>query len=275
VGDGDFSFSLSIAQGRQSSDNEDIQEVRKFYATSHESHDTVTSVYPQCSDTLNKLRKLNVKIFHDIDATNLAQSGNIPKGSFDIICWNFPCIRHEAGADGQVSELEANKDLVRRFFENVRPFLREKGMREIHVTHKTIEPFSWWGIIDIAKECDMEHLGSVVFDRCLYQGYTNRKALDKKSFPLHDARTYIFRVPGESNTKQSTFERHPHIVGLGCADTRRVLESKLKSLYGECEDTKREANDAIHSIGGKRSGDEAYSETIASNSDRKTKKKKI
>ena len=30
--------------------------------------------------------------------------------------------------------------------------------------------------------------------RCLYPGYINRKALDKKSFPANDARVYLFFV---------------------------------------------------------------------------------
>jgi hypothetical protein len=29
--------------------------------------------------------------------------------------------------------------------------------------------------------------GSVVFDKCVYKPYNNRKALDKKSFPIFDA----------------------------------------------------------------------------------------
>lgn len=66
-------------------------------------------------------------------------------------------------------------------------YLSLEGPREVHLTHKTIEPFSWWNISELAGECGYSLLGALLFDRCLYPGYVNRKALDKKSFPCTDA----------------------------------------------------------------------------------------
>ena len=37
------------------------------------------------------------------------------------------------------------------------------------------------------------YLPSLYVCRCLFPGYINRKALDKKSFPCNDALTFIFR----------------------------------------------------------------------------------
>jgi hypothetical protein len=74
---------------------------------------------------------------------------------------------------------------------NVHQYLRPDS-GQLHVTHKTIEPFSWWEITQLAEECGLFLYCSIVFDRCLYPGYVNRKVLDKKSFPLHDARTFVF-----------------------------------------------------------------------------------
>ena len=136
-------------------------------------------------------------MLHQVDATNLAAAslggGDSDDGKkFDYLIWNFPCVSSSTStaADGQVQEIDDNKALLVGFFRNGVSFLREGG--EIHVTHKTIEPFSWWGIEQLGRDAGLEFLGSVVFDRCLYPGYINRKVRDKKSFPAHDARTFIF-----------------------------------------------------------------------------------
>jgi hypothetical protein len=76
---------------------------------------------------------------------------------------------------------------LQQFFQNVMPFLRN-DMSRIHITHKTIEPFCWWGLESIAQEAGYRHVCSVLFDICCYPGYSNRKALDKKSFPSNDAK---------------------------------------------------------------------------------------
>ena len=65
------------------------------------------------------------------------------------------------------------------------------------MTHKTIEPFSWWDVPALAAEAGFALARRVVFDRCLYAGYTNRKALDRKGFACNDAETLIFELRDE------------------------------------------------------------------------------
>lgn len=38
----------------------------------------------------------------------------------------------------------------------------------------------------------LEYKGRMVFDKCVFCPYTPRKALDRKSFPCHDACVYVF-----------------------------------------------------------------------------------
>ena len=45
----------------------------------------------------------------------------------------------------------------------------------------------------------MCYYGRVVFDRYIFPGYVPRKALDKKSFPSHDACTYVFGLDKKLN----------------------------------------------------------------------------
>lgn len=176
VGDGDFTFSLSLAEtdrfqqyidcsSDKSSSSSTLSGIigchqrgrtgcsrLKLTATSHESYQSICSTYPQAEDTLHRLKYLGATVLHDVDATDLhllhhgsstdlLQHGSpiAAEGSrtFDFIIWNFPCVSLPAGADGQTSELEQNRTLLRRFFSNIRPFLTaDRG--EVHITHKTI-----------------------------------------------------------------------------------------------------------------------------------------
>ncbi|OQS02213.1 hypothetical protein THRCLA_05388 [Thraustotheca clavata] len=180
VGDGNFSFSLALTKYLSASN--------LLTATSHESNATVLETYPDSSRIFTALNNLGVRVLHEIDATNAQQLQTL--GSFDRVVWNFPCVRMENGADGQNNEMEENKKLLHGFFTAVQSILQPGG--EVHVTHKTKPPFGQWGIVEIAKTCGLVHLGSVVFDRCLYPGYSNKKVLSKGSFPIWDSETFIF-----------------------------------------------------------------------------------
>lgn len=153
---------------------------------------------------------------HDVDATNLASNAYIHTNllnRIDVVIWNFPCIRVDEGRDGQTNALQENQELLRKFFINISAYLKTNDgnsndgcTSEVHVTHKTIEPFCWWGIVDIAKANGFIVKGLIIFDRYNYPGYINRKVLDKKSFPLHDAITYVFSpiISSSSSSSGST-----------------------------------------------------------------------
>jgi 25S rRNA (uracil2634-N3)-methyltransferase len=179
VGDGDFSFSLSLANQLLSNDT------AKLTATSHESLKSVLDTYkPHSQATLASLRSLGATVLHEVDATNLAATTELHSEreskhgkkdkdeikvklkKFDVVIWNFPCLSLPAGADGQAKELAANRELLTSFFNNVHQFLR-KGTGEVHISHKTVEPFSWWGIKQLAAESGFDFAYAVIFDRCL------------------------------------------------------------------------------------------------------------
>jgi 25S rRNA (uracil2634-N3)-methyltransferase len=195
VGDGDFSFSLSLARGNKTNYKEEKKGF-SLVATSHESKESVLETYKWSAAILEELRTLGATVLHSIDATCLSKESALDGQLFDFVLWNFPCIcaSYSRAADGQTQELEANKELLRKFFCTVQGVLSPGG--QVHVTHKSIEPFSWWGIEQLGKEAGLEFCGSVVFDRCLYPGYVNRKVKDSKSFPLHDARVFVFNLSG-------------------------------------------------------------------------------
>lgn len=170
LGDGDFSFSLCVAEYSHCN-----HMPGRVTVTSFESMESVLSIYPTGGSNLQRLQELNITVEHNIDAANLAesfQSANWKQHGeklFDLVIWNFPCVAARNGADGQATELEENKLLLRKFFQNIHPFLSHDpaGGRfgTVHLTHKTIEPFSWWGIEDIAEDSGFRFHGAVVFDR--------------------------------------------------------------------------------------------------------------
>ena len=203
VGDGDFSFSLAVAQ---------LIDSGMVVATSYEDLPTLKSVYPDFEDTLNSLKRCanNVVVGYNVDATQLRKTlpHNVIQSNvkFHRICWNFPCTAIGRGQDGQNDAMEENKELVRKFIVNSLEFLNySEG--EIHIAHKTKPPFNQWGLEMVALEGihksgiieDFEYKGRIVLDKCALPPYTPRKALDRKSFPCHDAVVFVFgRSVGKS-----------------------------------------------------------------------------
>jgi 25S rRNA (uracil2634-N3)-methyltransferase len=212
VGDGDFTFSLAIARllnGKTHSDS--------LVATSYESKASLIQVYPGIKQTISELESLGATVCFQVDATRLKET--LPetiKGSntfqFDRIVWNFPCSAVEKGQDGQNEEMENNKTLVKDFVANSRHLLKAQG--QIHLNHKTKPPFNQWNIEEVAVEslqddnnkdgANVYYLGRVVLDRFLYPPYVPRKALHHKSFPAHDACTYIFGLKQEGASALAT-----------------------------------------------------------------------
>jgi 25S rRNA (uracil2634-N3)-methyltransferase len=184
VGDGDFSFSLCLTTNLR---REDMSDEFKaiIVASSYESQDVVIKTYPGARSTLSALSSAGVRVLHDIDARKLHEYASINSEDFNVIVWNFPCKGVPAGFDGQVNEIEENRDMLQSFFKTCGEILKPKG--EVHITHKTLEPFSWWKIAEIAESYGWIHECSVIFDKYVYPGYKNCKALDKKSFPTSDA----------------------------------------------------------------------------------------
>ena len=176
VGDGDLTFSLSLAKR--------LKKV-KLIATTHETRASLEKAYGKdaIKATLDELAICgeDVLVLHGVDAAKLKESlmdaaavaaSNkrdvlervekcIDEG-FDKIVWNFPCVSREEdtgeakdgareGADGRnPADVELNRNLTLTFIANAAVMLRKKkskkkrGAGEVHVTHKVgMHPSSW------------------------------------------------------------------------------------------------------------------------------------
>ena len=195
VGDGDFSFSTSLARNLHLGGDGGAH----VTATSHESFGVLRDVYPNFGDVMEELDRHGVEVLHGIDATKLAET--LPGSEerlYHRIVFNFPCVavRDSPANDGQNNEMDANKALVDAFLKSAVPLLHPGG--EIHIRHKTKPPFSQWDLPGIISACsdELKETGRIAFDRTVYYPYANRKALDKRSFPASDAETYVVQKKG-------------------------------------------------------------------------------
>ncbi|OUS48038.1 hypothetical protein BE221DRAFT_69771 [Ostreococcus tauri] len=218
VGDGDFTFSAALARTLGG---------KTIAATSYESEASLMEIYGKtCLETLRGLKERGVEVAHGVDASELAKT--LPErcrklGPFDAVVWNFPCVARDADGTAQeaalhgvdarsAEELEANTALVERFVAGAAELLAEDG-GEIHITHK-VGMQGDWNIEKAAASVGASGLvcaGAVVFDRMAYPGYRPRKALVAKSFPVTDARTFVFTnsTNGESVTLQ---RKSKHVI---------------------------------------------------------------
>ncbi|KAL7490116.1 hypothetical protein ACHAW6_015835 [Cyclotella cf. meneghiniana] len=223
VGDGDFTFSLAVARLVMESDHDSSGSKLRgtVVASSYEDVHTLQNVYPNLDSTLEALHSYNVKVLYNVDATRL--DATLPKTfqpplvKYHRICWNFPCTAISNGQDGQNSAMEENKGLIRTFVKNALPYL-EEDVGEIHMAHKTKPPYNQWNLEGVALEGmksddnprGLEYKGRIVFDKSSFVPYTPRKALDRKSFPCHDACVYVFgwKKKGMDNSLRENGKEH-------------------------------------------------------------------
>lgn len=194
VGEGDFSFSLALANAFGSAEN--------MVTTSLDNKDKVLQLYKSAHETLSNLEKLGAKVLFGVDATVMKKHHIIRKMRFHRIVFNFP----HAGFYGRESAetvIKKHRSLLKMFFMNARTILHEIG--EIHVSHKEGDPYKKWELVKQAEECGLFLKESVPFTVVDYPGYTNRKGSGRnagRTFPLGECRTYKFILGPENFMKE-------------------------------------------------------------------------
>ncbi|KAM0867131.1 hypothetical protein ACQ4PT_042192 [Festuca glaucescens] len=200
VGDGDMSFSLALAAAFGSGEN--------LVATSLDSYDTLTSKYGKAESNVTELERLGATVFHGVDAKMMKRHPCLKMRRFDRIVFNFP---HAGfiGHEEQDHMIKAHQLLVRRFFRNASHLLRPDG--EIHVSHKTGQPYDRWKIEELASEFSLVISEKVNFWKEDYPGYNQKRGDGKwcdEEFPLCNGCTFKFHVecgePEEPRSRKFT-----------------------------------------------------------------------
>lgn len=205
VGEGDFSFSLSLANAFGSAVN--------IVATSLDTCDMLFKKYSKAQSNVNELKKLGATIIHEVDATKMKFQVGIRTRKFDRIVYNFPHAGFKGKEDNPIL-IGMHKKLVLGFFKNASALLRPFG--EVHVSHKTTSPFCKWNLEELASLCSLILIECAEFCIADYPGYNHKRGDGSrcdKSFPLRECSTFKFVIGRIYNKKQPDLTHTPPSVG--------------------------------------------------------------
>ncbi|KAL1195255.1 hypothetical protein V5N11_029167 [Cardamine amara subsp. amara] len=172
VGEGDFSFSLSLAKAFGSATN--------ITATSLDTREELGRKYSNGKANAEELERFGCNVVHGVNVHSMASDYRLDR--YDRIVFNFP----HSGLHQQV---------VRGFFESAKKMLKDED-GEIHVTHKTNIPFCMWEIETLAGQKGLRLIGKIEFEQSSFPGYSNKRGAGSNcndSFPIYNATTFMFK----------------------------------------------------------------------------------
>ncbi|XP_021828102.1 uncharacterized protein At4g26485-like [Prunus avium] len=188
VGEGDFSFSLSLATHFGSA--------RNMVATSLDSQEKIDSKYSNAIGNVRELEERGCIVIYGVDAKQMSQHFFLSTQRFDRIVYNFPHVGFLFREDSYC-QIQLNKRLVKGFLQNAKLLLKKEG-GEIHITHKEGHPYNKWDLVRKAHKIGLLLTQTLPFRKDDYPGYDNKRAhgtLSDASFHLGDCTTYKFRLP--------------------------------------------------------------------------------
>ncbi|CAN1831482.1 Heavy metal-associated isoprenylated plant protein 41 [Linum perenne] len=181
VGEGDFSFSLSLAAIFGSASN--------IVATSL---DTKCNHYKCAELNVAMLKRLGAQVYHGVDATQMSSLTVLSMRKFDRIIFNFPHAGFH-GPEDLPALIRKHQELVQGFFRNAAGMLRPFG--EVHVSHKTKKPYCDWNLDKLASECSLALTECVKFNKEDYPWYNNKRGdgwMPDIPFDLGECSTFKF-----------------------------------------------------------------------------------
>ncbi|KAL6332777.1 hypothetical protein AAG906_015039 [Vitis piasezkii] len=187
VGEGDFSFSLSLAKAFGSGHN--------MVATSLDTQESLARKYSNGIENVRQLEARSCLVLHGVDATQMSQHFFLRTQRFDRIIYNFPHVGFLYKEDSYC-QIQLNKRLVKGFLKNAKTLLKEET-GEIHISHKNGDPYNKWDLVRKAEKNDLVLQDSVPFCKDDYPGYVNKRAhgsCSDDTFHLGDCTTFKFRL---------------------------------------------------------------------------------
>lgn len=194
VGDGDFSFSLSLARSFGSASN--------IVATSLDPYDVVIKKYKEAKSNLESLKNLGASLLHRVNATTMKWHTDLKMRKFDRIIFNFPHAGFR-GKEDNILVINNHRSLVHDFFQNARGLLRHNG--EIHINHKTTAPFCCWDLVELASQSSLTLTEHVEFKIEDYPGYKNKRGDGPRCdepFRIGESSTFKFGLCPSSKKMQ-------------------------------------------------------------------------
>ena len=187
IGEGNFSFALSLAKQVQP------QQAQNIVATSYDSAEQVTEKYADAANNISELRSRQVKVLHQIDATNL----NLSQGPFTSIVFNFPFVQGlRSTSEVEEKTVERNQQMIQSFFVSAANFLEPGGKIFMTTKHYWLQRFtpqqlSAWAGLSLETQ---RQGGKVKFNAQNFPGYEHREThQDSSASGLDTAYTLIFK----------------------------------------------------------------------------------
>ncbi|XP_074303453.1 uncharacterized protein At4g26485-like [Silene latifolia] len=185
VGEGDFSFSTSLAVAFESASN--------MIATSLNSLEFLTKHYRKFRTNKKKLESRGCTVIHGVDATKMIQHPLLGNLRFDCIIYNFP---HTGNFGKTDANMRKNQNLVRGFIRNAKEMMKEDG--EIHITHKSSCFYRKWDIPKIGCDEGLHLIEEIGFKQRMYPGYRTKLGFgSNKDFCCYPSKTFKFGLHSE------------------------------------------------------------------------------
>ncbi|ETI37882.1 hypothetical protein, variant [Phytophthora nicotianae P10297] len=157
VGDGDFSFSLSIAV---------FLGGKNLVATCYDSKLDLKEKYSNALLNCDALETAGAEVHFDVDATHLEKENWLNGAQpFQSIVFNFP---HLGGATEE--DVANNQKLLRDFFYSTRPYLHPTRGQVLVSLRNTLF-YNRWKIQEQAAASGFKLKRTEVFDASIYSGY--------------------------------------------------------------------------------------------------------
>ncbi|KAL7084056.1 hypothetical protein ACP275_14G201600 [Erythranthe tilingii] len=182
VGDGDFSFSTSLAVAFGSASN--------MIATSLNSISFLNENYANAASNIEELTSRGCVVMHGIDATKMANHPLIGHLNFDRVIFNFPFAGFFKNLSRE-SQLRRHRRLVNLFMKNAKEMISSGG--EIHISHKTNGFHIEWNLESIGSSHGLRLIEAVKFNHREYPGYNTKCGFGGDNiFNCNPSRTYKF-----------------------------------------------------------------------------------
>jgi 25S rRNA (uracil2634-N3)-methyltransferase len=231
IGDGDFSFSLSICKKLESG--------LKIMTTSYDSHEIVTTKYPESIKFIEEIQELGSTVLHGVDAVDLRNTLVFPEGcpiKFDRIIFQFPLVYSQGTKEAYTADPDnciRNRRLIREFFHSATSLLNENG--QIHISSKETKPYLEWAIEKLA--IGMEPFGYLLkyeFNKDDFPQYKCKNVGCNDAFPLTAAFTYIYGTPQNGEALPSLeFQYDKYIYPWACVLCCKKTQSEIDRVHHE------------------------------------------
>ncbi|XAR67328.1 hypothetical protein NMG60_11002036 [Bertholletia excelsa] len=193
LGEGDFSFSASLAKEFGSAAN--------IVATSLNSGRFLQENYKKAMDNIQTLTSRGAKVLHDVDGTKMATHSSLQHLKFDRIVFNFP-LNGFFPNESRESKLRRYREFVRLFMANAKKMIKIDG--EIHITHKSYGFYLEWNLEEIGSQQGLRLLEEVPFNHLDYPGYHTKYGFGgDENFYCYPCKTYKFGLKRSQSKRRN------------------------------------------------------------------------